>query len=267
MAETTNPGDAGGHGSRVVLLCTDNPASRIISHHLRGRFGEVLVIQEDHVPQTQVLRRRLRRLGIRRVAGQVLFRMLIVPWLTVRGRERVAEIKRDYALDDGPLVSVRRVTSMNDVDAQELLRSISPAITVVCGTRILDRTTLAALNGPVVNFHAGITPAYRGVHGGYWALAEGRRDLVGSTIHLVDPGIDTGGVVAQATFDVTPRDSFATYPYLHVAAVLPLLEEVVVRALAGERPEPISARVDLESRLRTHPTLGQYLRNALSGVR
>ena len=45
---------------------------------------------------------------------------------------------------------------------------------------------------PVINMHAGITLRYRGVHGGYWALAEQHPEWVGTTVHLVDPGIDTG---------------------------------------------------------------------------
>jgi hypothetical protein len=251
----------------VVLLCSDNPASRIIFHHLEQRFGDVRVIEEEPVSPRALVRRRLTRLGRRVVAGQLLFRALVVPWLTWRSRARVEEIKREFELDDGPMDDVRHVPSMNHDDARALLRTLRPAITVVCGTRILDRTTLAALNGPVVNFHAGITPLYRGVHGGYWALAEGRPDLVGSTLHLIDPGIDTGTVVAQATFPVTPRDNFVTYPYLHVAAALEPLAGVVAGALAGEEVVGKPPREDLDSRLRTHPTLGQYLRHARAGVR
>ncbi len=250
-----------------MLLCTDNPASRIIFHHLRERVGDVFVVQEDAVSQRQLLRRRAARLGLRRVIGQVLFRLIVIPWLTLRGRKRVAQIKQALALDDRPMSGVRRVRSMNEDDTRRLLRSLHPAITIVCGTRILDEKTLSSLNGPVVNYHAGITPMYRGVHGGYWALAEGRPDLVGSTIHLIDAGIDTGPIVAQTTFRVKREDSFVTYPYLHVAAVLPALEHLVRRALAGEKPEPLPPRTDLPSRLRTHPTLFEYLRHALAGVR
>ncbi len=250
-----------------MLLCSDNPASRIIFHRLRKRFGDVSVIQEKPVPARRLLRRRAVRLGLRPVAGQVMFRVFVVPWLNLRSRPRVAEIMRLHDLDDRPLEGARHVGSMNDDEARDLLRSLHPAVTVVCGTRILDTATLAALNGPVVNFHAGITPLYRGVHGGYWALAEGRPDLVGSTVHLIDPGIDTGAVIAQATFDVTPEDTFVTYPYLHVAAALSPLEEAVARALGGEALLPKPARTDLDSKLRTHPTLGQYLKHARAGVR
>ena len=130
-----------------------------------------------------------------------------------------------------------------------------------------------------MNTHAGITPRYRGVHGGYWALAEGRADLVGTTVHLVDPGIDTGAVLARAYFAPGPDDSIATYPYLHLAWGLPALAEEVARLL--RRPGPATApprrprRGGPEggdepgtSQLRWHPTLWGYLaRRWRAGVR
>jgi folate-dependent phosphoribosylglycinamide formyltransferase PurN len=119
----------------------------------------------------------------------------------------------------------------------------------------------------VLNTHAGITPLYRGVHGGYWALAEGRPELAGTTVHFVDEGIDTGRIVDQAFIQVTPDDSFATYPYLHVAAGLSILIPAVERTLAGTL-EPRGPRDALPSRLRTHPTLWGYLGTRLRrGVR
>ena len=89
---------------------------------------------------------------------------------------------------------------------------------------------------PVINTHAGLTPRHRGVHGGYWALAEGHPELVGTTVHLIDEGIDTGAVLGRAHFSPTRRDSVATYPYLHLAAGLPLLAEQVQLTLRGGMP-------------------------------
>jgi methionyl-tRNA formyltransferase len=105
--------------------------------------------------------------------------------------------------------------------------------------------------------HAGITPRYRGVHGGYWALAEQRMDLCGVTIHLVDSGIDTGSILAQATIRPTGDDDFATYPLLQLAAGLPLLLDSVERLGRGDRRT--IAPPTTESALRYHPRASEYL--------
>ena len=108
--------------------------------------------------------------------------------------------------------------------------------------------------------HAGITPRYRGVHGGYWALAEQHPEWVGTTVHLVDAGIDTGGILAQATFDVTSKDSIATYPDLHLVHGLPLLGAEVDNVMAGRQPEPQATSIAPGgSGLYFHPTVWGYL--------
>ena len=110
------------------------------------------------------------------------------------------------------------------------------------GTRIIAARVLESAGCPVVNMHAGITLRYRGVHGGYWALAEQHPDWVGTTVHLVDPGIDTGGILAQTTFEVSDEDTIATYPDLHLVHGLPLLGAQVDKVMAGTELEPLRSK-------------------------
>lgn len=257
------------HGSRkVVLLCGPGPSTNIVYHALTREFGEVDTVLEAVPTRWHLLRRRLRKLGVAVVAGQLPFQAALVPLLRRAGARRIQAIKREHSLDDAPISGpVTRVPSVNSDEARAVLQRLDPAVVVVNGTRIIERETLACIPAPFVNMHAGITPIYRGVHGGYWALVEGRHDLVGTTVHLVDEGIDTGGIIAQATFTVTPEDSFATYPYLHLTAGLPILMRSVRGLLDGtlQRDAPPEG---LPSKLRSHPTIWGYVRARLrQGVR
>jgi folate-dependent phosphoribosylglycinamide formyltransferase PurN len=248
----------------VLLLAGDGPSTRIVYHALRERLPtdrRLEVVLEAPVPRSQLVRRRLKRLGFVPVVGQLLFMGAVVPALRSGALRRVEAIKAEHGLNDAPIPEpVHRVESANAVEARALLSALAPAVVVVNGTRILNKPTLTAVTAPFINMHAGITPAYRGVHGGYWALAEGRPDLVGTTVHRVDEGIDTGSIVDQAFFRVTEEDSFWTYPYLHTAAGIPLLVRAVEAALNGE----IHSRAHdpgLPSVLRYHPTLWGYVAN------
>jgi methionyl-tRNA formyltransferase len=260
-------------GARIVLLAGPGDSTNIVYHYLVRRFTEVVVVQEQPESRWALARRRARRLGWPTVAGQVLFVALVMPVLRWRGRDRIAAVLAQSGLDASPLGAVDQVTSVNAPETPALLRALDPRAVVVNGTRVIAPPTLEAVTCPVVNVHAGITPQYRGVHGGYWALAEGRPELMGTTVHLVDAGIDTGRVLAQGTFRPGPTDSIATYPYLHLACGLPLLAEVLERVLAGpgESTATDPAVTDAaaqdaaapdaagESRLRWHPTLWGYL--------
>ena len=228
----------------------------------------MVAVIERPVSRWQLLRRRAKRLGLIPVIGQFLFVALCVPVMSRRGTRRIAEIARRHGMDLSPIEGrVVEVPSVNSGEARAALRRLRPRVVVVNGTRIIGEETLSAVGAPFVNTHAGITPLYRGVHGGYWALAEGRPDLVGTTVHLLDRGVDTGDPLAQVTFAVTNADSFATYPYLHTAHGIPALLGVVRRALNGNlEPEPNHS--ELPSKLRYHPTLWGYLATRIAkGVR
>jgi phosphoribosylglycinamide formyltransferase 1 len=254
---------------RVVLLSNGGPFSRMVWNALRARFHDVHAIVEDSPRPVDMVRRRIRRLGAGTVAGQLAFQLVAQPMLRRAARARIQELVREHGLDTSPFPdSVQRVSSVNADETRAALRALDPAVVVVNGTRIIGRETLSVIACPVLNTHAGITPLYRGVHGGYWALAEGRPELAGTTVHFVDEGIDTGRIVEQAFIQPTPADSFATYPYLHVAAGLSILLPAVERALAGTLTPRAVDGEPLPSRLRSHPTLWGYLaRRMLRGVR
>lgn len=252
----------------VVLLAVDGASTRIVYHALRPEFPDLRVVLEEPVSRALLLRRRRAKLGTPAVAGQLFFMAAVAPALRRRGEARIRRIKAEHGLDDSPIDGpVVHVPSVNSAQARDVLRALQPSVVLVNGTRIIGKETLRCVPAPFLNTHSGITPLYRGVHGGYWALYDGRPELVGTTIHLVDEGIDTGRVVEQVVFQPTREDSFATYGYLHIAAALPALRRAVRAAASGtlEFSEP---RGDLGSRLRSHPTLLEYLHARLvRGVR
>ena len=106
---------------------------------------------------------------------------------------------------------------------------------LVVGTRIISRKVLSAVQAPFINYHDGITPKYRGIHGGYWASAQNDFANFGATVHLVDPGIDTGAVLYQVRPRPLGEDNYATFSYLQLAAALPLLERAAEDAIGGTR--------------------------------
>jgi folate-dependent phosphoribosylglycinamide formyltransferase PurN len=244
----------------VVLLGGPGDSTHIVYNAIASKFEVRKVILENRVPRSQLLRRRTKRLGLSRVAGQLAFQSLVVPVLGLTSKRRVNQIKADFVLDDSPPPpdKVMRVTSANSAGAIAALRLAEPSVVVVNGTRILSQEVLTSVPAPFINLHIGITPAYRGVHGGYWALVDRRPDLFGATVHLVDAGIDTGGILGQRVVEPEPQDNFVTYPYLQLAAALPLLEEAIQDALAGELKSRSGSG---PSRLFYHPTLAEYLRN------
>ncbi len=245
--------------ARIVLLAGPGESTEIVANFLAERVQDLIVVVEEPASRLTMARRRARRLGRATAAGQVLFVTCVLPVLRRLGAARQAAIVSEAGLDTTPVAPSYRVPSVNDPQVITLLRSVRPDLVVVNGTRIIAPDVLNSVQCPVINIHAGITPRYRGVHGGYWALVEGHPEWVGTTVHLVDPGIDTGGILGQATFMVTDEDSFATYPSLHLTTGIRLLETQLTRALEGQDIGPTQEPLAPGSHLFSHPTAWGYL--------
>jgi phosphoribosylglycinamide formyltransferase-1 len=78
---------------------------------------------------------------------------------------------------------------------------------VVCAgfMRILGPAFVQRFAGRIVNTHPALLPSFPGAHGVRDALAYGVK-VTGCTVHLVDEGVDTGPVLAQAAVAVEPDD-------------------------------------------------------------
>jgi methionyl-tRNA formyltransferase len=248
-------------GRRVVLLTAGDEFGRIAASHLARRFGNLAVIVEQPESRRVFLRRRLRRLGWLTVLGQIAF-VVLQRFQRHRSQARISEIRRRHGLSaDIPSgVEIIHVSSANASECIDHIVRLEPAVVLVMGTRILTRSVLQSVEATFINYHTGITPRYRGVHGGYWALAEGDPANCGITVHVVDEGIDTGDILEQARIKPTSSDNFSTYPYLQLATALPMLQRVAENAIGGDLTRQ---KASGPSRLWSHPTLWGYIRNGL----
>lgn len=252
----------------LVFLAGRDEASNTVYHTLTKVADVLAVIQEAPPSKTKLVRRRIKRVGLCPVVDQILFIALAAPVLKRRSEGRVEAIRAQFGMDATPIPSevVQSVPSINHRSVIEALQAHQPDVVVVNGTRIIAKRVLECVEAPFINTHTGITPAYRGVHGGYWALAEGRPNLAGVTVHYLDTGIDTGAIIAQALIHPGPEDNFHTYPVLQLAAGLPLLMKAVLDTQSNvlQTSEPPTST----SRLYYHPGLIQYLTQRVrKGVR
>lgn len=255
--------DGGADGSsRIVVLTAGGPLAWSVVNGLAARLGRLTVIEERPETKGEIIRRRLRLVGPVATAGQVAFGV----WQRIASRRaagRLDEIRRQHGLDPSRPsdIPIHRVGSLNSEEARALLKSLDPDVVAVYGTRILSRKTLAAVEVPFINYHAGINPKYRGQHPAYWALAAGDDEHAGVTIHEVDAGVDTGGVIYQARVTFDPKDTISTYQTVQAATGIGLFARAIQDVLSGYY-ETMS--VNLPSQNHLPPTIWRYWWNGLT---
>jgi formyltetrahydrofolate-dependent phosphoribosylglycinamide formyltransferase len=97
-----------------------------------------------------------------------------------------------------------------DVGVRDALESFEPDWVISAGfMRILGPAVLSAFPLRVVNTHPALLPSFPGAHAVRDSLAYGVR-VTGSTIHLVDEGVDTGPIVDQRPVLVDQHDDEST---------------------------------------------------------
>jgi folate-dependent phosphoribosylglycinamide formyltransferase PurN len=247
---------------RIAVLIAGGPLAAMLVNGLVSRFGRVSVLKEEPEPKTLIVRRRARLIGWRQALGQAAFG-LAQKLIARHSAARLAAIWERHRLDPRPnaAVHVHEIGSVNSDACRAALQALDPTVVVVYGTRILKRSTLQCVAAPFINYHAGINPKYRGQNGAYWARSNRDATHAGVTVHLVDEGVDTGGVLYQARADFAPDDNIATYQHRQMAVALPLMIAAVDDALTGTlRPR----RVALPSRQWFHPTLWGYVRTGVT---
>ena len=127
-----------------------------------------------------------------------------------------------------------------DAWAGELLAAIdacTPQLIVLAGfMRVLDPRIIARYAGRILNVHPSLLPAFPGLHATRRAIEAGVR-VSGCTVHVVDEGVDTGRVLAQAAVAVAPDDDAASLQARIQRAEHRLLP-AVVDAVARGRVDP-----------------------------
>lgn len=246
----------------MLAMTSGGPHAWIMINELRQRFGDFPIILEDEEPASTFWRRRRKMLGPLKTASMQAARLPLK--LTKRGTGTIInEMIDEYDLNPHEPVgaNIIRVSSINDPKVRETLRYLNPKAIFVVSTRMISKKILSCTDSPFINYHSGINPAYRGMFGGYFALANREPDLFGATVHMVDKGVDTGDILYQSRVSVRPGDNFHTYLWRIAAGS----RGIVVKAISDALNEKLKPRrVDMPSRQYFAPTFGGYIWTGLT---
>lgn len=127
-----------------------------------------------------------------------------------RGRGRSPEMPpvKGYALEHG--LAVYQPATLRRPSVQEELASLRPDVMVVAAYgKILPPPVLETPSHGCLNLHPSLLPEYRGPSPVVTALLDGQANT-GVTLMLLDPGMDTGPIIAQRGYSVSPEDTAET---------------------------------------------------------
>lgn len=104
-----------------------------------------------------------------------------------------------------------RYGEANSTYIANLCKSLKPDIIFCFGGSLLKEEILSIKNitstGYFINLHLGLSPYYRGSGTNFWPFVNDELEYVGSTIHHIDLGIDTGNIISHVIPDFEDGDT------------------------------------------------------------
>jgi len=110
----------------------------------------------------------------------------------------------------------------------------NPAILIVFGTSILPPKIIEIPSKICLNLHSGLSPYYRGTHCSDWAIIKEDIQNIGVTIHLLDPGIDTGPILAQDRPEILATDTPYSIDMKLCVLGIDLIIKIILQLIMGK---------------------------------
>ncbi len=121
-----------------------------------------------------------------------------------------------------------------NIELAETVARYQPDLVVSAGfMRIVGTDFLDLFGGRFINSHPALLPSFPGAHGVRDALAAGVK-VTGTTIFMVDSGVDTGRIIAQEPVRVLDEDTEQTLHERIKVVERDLLVQVVTQLLSEE---------------------------------
>jgi len=216
---------------KILILTGASPRHLHVANRLCQGAEPLAIIQETGSHWT--LRKVLRLLRPDNFARKL--------WRWLRDRKRYTgggEAKfffgeHEPALERQDLAE--QVPHINHPRVLELARELKPDLICVFGTSLIRGPLLQAGRLGMVNLHGGLSPEYRGADCSFWALYNNEPDKLGCTLHYIDAGIDTGGLIAHVCPPIHPGEDELTLFWRAVQQSAEVYAELLQRLDQGEQ--------------------------------
>jgi phosphoribosylglycinamide formyltransferase-1 len=124
---------------------------------------------------------------------------------------------------------------------EENISHYNPDLIVLAGfMKILPSSFVQRFSPRIINIHPSLLPNFPGAHAVRDALASGAKET-GTTIHIVDEGVDTGPILGQQSLPVLPSDDESSLHERIKVLERKLLVETI-QSLALNQLDPVTAR-------------------------
>lgn len=145
------------------------------------------------------------------------------------------------------------VSDVNGADCKQALEQQKVDLMILGGAPIVRAHILKLPRVGTLNAHQGALPRFRGMNVIEWALLEGAIPTI--SVHFVDPGVDTGDIVAMEPIPLQPGDRLSSLRTRSGQLQSELLARMASLATQGTLPRQPQRPEDGRQYYAMHPRL------------
>lgn len=162
----------------VVLLTTDTTHHLYFAWQLSQQFPlRAIVLETSHIDQPFETAH---------------------PFETLRDQYEEDTLLADCQSTLSDIAETHSFNSMNDSACVAELQKLAPEITIVFGTSRLKPPVIEVASYASLNLHGGNPEEYRGLDTHLWSIYHNDWANLVTTLHFVDPNLDTGDIAVQS---------------------------------------------------------------------
>ncbi len=213
---------------RIILLTTDHAYASYVVRDMLSEYGNDVVhiyYSNTLLPKktfTQALLRYYRISGIKYIVWQGV--KLEIYKIFGRVFPKLSSAKK---LASTLGVTYSQVSDINNPQTVSMIKKLKPDLIVsVFFNQILKSEVINIPSMGVINLHPAYLPNYKGVSPVFWAIAN-REKTAGVSVHYINAGIDTGGIIARELITVEKSDTEDSLYWKCVRAGCSLLKESI----------------------------------------
>ena len=154
-------------------------------------------------------------------------------------------------------IEVHFVNDLNDSLVENTLKQKAVDLVVFTGGGLIRKNILDASGFGVINCHMGKLPEYRGMDVVEWPLLKKDFDNLGFTVHFMDKGVDTGGILKVFDVKLTKNETIRSLRARFEPIMTKYFVETIVEFLHGK----IIPKSQLEKDGKQYYIIDNYLKD------
>lgn len=201
----------------------------VTSTSLRHKYFAIQVLR--HVPNSLVVFEERDRIKYYKVELQGLMKVHFSKLFETESRYFNQFVDSEKILLESKTIGVIGKNEINSQNFINKLLGINPKCICLYSVSIVKDKLISLYRHRLFNVHAGLSPFYRGTATNIWPIINKELEYIGMTIHHIDLGIDSGGIILQGRPILSPDDDTHTMACKNTKLAAHLMIKTIKRFL------------------------------------